>query len=63
MTPLVVIALIEQAIRLVNNIIEGTPMEQRRAIALAAGAMLKPLVWPFLPDETKAEIDKLKDPT
>lgn len=63
MTPLAIIALIEQVIRLVNNIIEGKPMEQRRAEAMVAWTLFKPLVWPFLPDETKTEIDKLMEPT
>ena len=59
--PIVVLSLIEQILRLVNNIIEAQPMEQRRSEALIAWRVVKPLLWTFLPDDTKAELDQLED--
>jgi hypothetical protein len=57
--PIVVLSLIEQVLRLINNIIEGKSPEQRRAEGLIGLTLLKTLTWPFLPEDTKAEVDKL----
>ena len=62
MIPIAVLGVIEQALRAYNNFTEGKSSEQRRAEALIAFALFKPLLWPFLPEETKAEIDKLMPP-
>ena len=59
MLPFVVLGVVEQALRLVNNIIEGKPPELRKAEALAAWAIFKPVIWPLLPDDVKVEIDKI----
>jgi len=59
--PIAIFGLIEQALRLVNNIIEGKPMNQRQAEALAMWGIFKPIIWPILPEEVKAEIVKLMD--
>ncbi|HET6454349.1 MAG TPA: hypothetical protein VFI02_08090 [Armatimonadota bacterium] len=61
MTPLAVIGLIEQVLKLVNNIIEGKSLEQRQAEALIAWNIFRPLIWPFLPDEVRVEVAKLMD--
>lgn len=38
-------------------------IEQRRANVIIFWSIVQPILRPFLPDETKAEIDKLKEPT
>ncbi len=54
MIALPVLAVIEQVLRLINNLIEGTPMEQRRATALGWYAATWPLVaWAIPPDIRK----------
>jgi hypothetical protein len=61
MTPLIVVSLITEALRLINNIIEGKSPELRQAEALVGWALFKPIVWPLLPEETKREITKLME--
>lgn len=61
MTPLVILGVIEQALRVFNNITEGKSLEQRQAEALIGFSILKPLVWPFLPKEVKEAVNALMD--
>lgn len=60
MNPLAPIAgMVEQVIRLINNIIEGKPMEQRRAEAVAAWYLGWPLLKLFLKKEQEDQIEAI----
>lgn len=59
MIPTLVLPLITEVLRLVNNIIEGKPMEQRRAEALIAFQVTKPLIYPLLTEEARQQVDQL----
>jgi hypothetical protein len=59
MIPTVILPVIEQVLRLVNNLIEGTPIEQRRATALGWYQATWPLVAWAIPKETREQIEKI----
>lgn len=59
MLPLAVVGLIEQGLRLLNNWLEGQTPEQRQAGILIGWAIAKPILWPFLPQETKEQVVNL----
>jgi hypothetical protein len=53
--------LIEQALRLINNLLEARPPEQREADARIWFAVWWPVVKVFLPAATVAHVDKLME--
>ena len=59
MIPAAVLSIIEQVLRLINNLIEGTPMEQRRAVALGWYRATWPLVAWAIPADTRAQIEAI----
>ena len=54
-----ILAVIEQVLRLINNLIEGTPMEQRRATALGWYKATWPLVAWAIPEATRVQIEEI----
>ena len=48
-----------ELLRLVNNLIEGEPMAQRQAAALAWYSATWPLVSLFLPADAKKQIESI----
>lgn len=56
---LAVLPLVTEVIRLINNIIEGKPMEQRRAEAIIAFNLLWPIAKPVMPADVAAAVEKL----
>lgn len=54
-----ILPLATEALRLANTLLEGVPVEQRRAQALAWWAMTWPLVRPFVPAEVRDKIEAL----
>ena len=59
MIPVIVIGVVEQTLRLINNIIEGKPPEQREAEALVGYHLFRTIIGPLLPAEVRDEMDKL----
>jgi hypothetical protein len=59
MIPAAVLSVIEQVLRLINNLIEGTPMEQRRAVALGWYSATWPLVAWAIPADTRKQIEEI----
>jgi hypothetical protein len=59
MIPAAVLSVIEQILRLINNLIEGTPMEQRRATALGWYRATWPLVAWAIPADTRKQIEEI----
>ncbi len=59
MTPLVVITLIAEILRLVNNLLDGTAVEQRQAQARIWFDVTYPVVERFLPEKTRARVREL----
>lgn len=59
MISLPILAVIEQVLRLINNLIEGTPMEQRRANAIGWYKATWPLVAWAIPVETRKQIEEI----
>lgn len=57
MIPTAVAELIKEILRLVNNLIEGTPMEQRRANAIMWYNVTFPIVKGLLPKDVAAAIE------
>jgi hypothetical protein len=53
------IPLITEVLRAFNNLTEGKSPEQRKAEALIAWELVKPIIWPFLPEETRKQVDAL----
>ena len=53
--------LIEQALRLVNNLLESRPPSQREADARIWFAIWWPIVKVFLPADTQAQVEKLME--
>jgi hypothetical protein len=58
MIPTAILALLEQILRLINNLIEGTPMEQRRANALIWFHATWPIIKPMLPKDVQAAVEQ-----
>ena len=59
MIPAAVLSVIEQVLRLINNLIEGTPMEQRRAVALGWYRVTWPLLAWAIPEAQRKQIEEL----
>ena len=59
MLSLPILALIEQVLRLINNLIEGTPLEQRRAAAIAWYHATWPLVSWAIPADTRKQVEQI----
>jgi len=59
MLPDAIIALITETLRLINNIIEGTPIEQRKANSIIAYNMVWPIYKGLLPSETVTQIEEI----
>lgn len=57
MIPTILIPLAVEILRLVNNLIEGTPLEQRRANSIIWYQTTWPLVKGLLPPATQAAIE------
>jgi len=57
--PAALIPLIQEILRLVNNLLEGTPIEQRRASSIAWFQMTWPLVKGLLPAATQTQIEAI----
>jgi len=55
----VILELVKEALRLINNIIEGKPIEQRNAEALILFELAKPLFWPLLSEDARKMVDGL----
>jgi hypothetical protein len=54
-----IIALIEQILRLINLLIEGTPIEQRRATAIAWFHATWPFVSWALPADIRKQVEEI----
>ncbi len=59
MIPTLIVPLAVEILRLVNNLIEGTPLEQRRANAIIWFQTTWPLVKGLLPKETQLAVEAL----
>lgn len=59
MTPLVVIELAMEVIRLINNLTEGKPPEQRKAEAIIGYNLTWPIIKPLLPASTVEQVEGL----
>lgn len=59
MTPLIIAELVKEALRLANNLLEGTPVEQRRANAVIWFNTTWPLFKGLFPLETQKQVEEI----
>lgn len=60
MTPLVIIELVVEVLKLIRIRTENMTEEQIQREIEIAWALFKPIIWPFLPHETKVLLENLE---